>query len=215
MRVIIIGSGMSGLTAGGYLTLAGHDVTIFEQFSNIGGVTTTMQQDGFSWDLGPLILEGFGPGDRIYRILDDLGVAEQIPTLLGDRGYVFPDFDLWKPEQYSGPEWRKERLKKLFPDEVGGLNLYYDFYEKMMDVIALNNRVDQSKGLRGFLLKVQLALAYSKVQNKQDWSAQKLMDFYFDDPKLKAVYNSIASKTFLMSPNLLLIMDFESFQRDF
>jgi len=28
MKIIIIGSGMSGLTAGDYLTRAGHDITI-------------------------------------------------------------------------------------------------------------------------------------------------------------------------------------------
>ena len=32
MKVVIIGSGMSGLTAGAYLAKAGHSVTIYEQF---------------------------------------------------------------------------------------------------------------------------------------------------------------------------------------
>ncbi len=54
MKIAIIGSGMAGLTAGAYLAKAGHEVTIFEQFPTIGGVTATLQQDGFSWDIGPL-----------------------------------------------------------------------------------------------------------------------------------------------------------------
>ncbi len=64
MKVVIIGSGMSGLTAGAYLAKAGHAVTIFEQFPTPGGVTATVKQDGFGWDIGPLLLEGFAPGDK-------------------------------------------------------------------------------------------------------------------------------------------------------
>ena len=41
-KVIIIGSGMSGLTAGAYLVREGFDVTIFEQYNEIGGVTATI-----------------------------------------------------------------------------------------------------------------------------------------------------------------------------
>ena len=64
MKIIIIGSGMSGLTAGAYLAKFGHNVTIFEQFAAPGGVTATVRQDGFGWDIGPLLLEGFAPGDK-------------------------------------------------------------------------------------------------------------------------------------------------------
>jgi len=42
MKIVIIGSGMSGLTAGAYLARAGHGVTIFEQFPTPGGVLNVM-----------------------------------------------------------------------------------------------------------------------------------------------------------------------------
>ena len=53
MKVLIIGSGIGGLTAGAYLTKAGHKVEIFEQFSEIGGVTATIKKDDM---LGTLVL---------------------------------------------------------------------------------------------------------------------------------------------------------------
>ncbi len=46
MRVIVIGSGMAGLTAAAYLSRAGHQVIVYEQFSEIGGVTATLRKDG-------------------------------------------------------------------------------------------------------------------------------------------------------------------------
>ena len=55
MKAIIIGSGMAGLTAGAYISREGYEVVVYEHHSEIGGVTATIKQDGFSWDIGPLL----------------------------------------------------------------------------------------------------------------------------------------------------------------
>ena len=100
MKIVIIGSGMSGLTAGAYLARGGHAVTIYEQFPTPGGVTATVKQDGFGWDIGPLLLEGFSPGDKARLILEELGVSDLVPVVhaqiagvsyknLGDAGVQF------------------------------------------------------------------------------------------------------------------------------
>ncbi len=57
-RAIIIGSGMSGLTTAAYLAKEGCAVQIYEQSATVGGVTQTIKRDGFSWDMGPLVVEG-------------------------------------------------------------------------------------------------------------------------------------------------------------
>ena len=56
MKIIIIGSGIAGLTAGAYLAREGHKVIIYEQFHEIGGVTATIHEKGFAWDIGPLLV---------------------------------------------------------------------------------------------------------------------------------------------------------------
>ena len=61
MKAIIIGSGMAGLTSGAYLAKAGHEVIVYEQFSTPGGVTATVTQDGFGWDIGPAPAGGLCP----------------------------------------------------------------------------------------------------------------------------------------------------------
>lgn len=190
-NVIVVGAGMAGLTVGAYLARAGFKVTIFEQAAEIGGVTATVRQEGFGWDLGPLLLEGFAPDERAGRILSELGIADQVPLQVGDRTYVFPDFDLRKPATYEGPLWRREKLKQLFPAEVEGVDRYYRFYNRAMNLVTLNTRLDLSRGPLKPWRKLRLWLAHRRVKEKADWSASQLMAHFFVDPRLKAVFTSI------------------------
>ncbi len=110
---------MAGLTAGASLARDGHKVTVYEQYHEPGGVTATITRDGFSWDLGPLLLEGFGPGEPGARILAEIGVPEDrvrnLVTEPCDRGIVFPDFALWRPAEYQGPAVAKGSPRAPLP----------------------------------------------------------------------------------------------------
>jgi phytoene dehydrogenase-like protein len=191
LDIIVIGTGMAGLTAAAYLAREGHRVIVYEQYSKIGGATTTLHEQDYGWDIGPLLLEGFAPDERAGRILKDLGVADRVQIKQDDRAYSFPDFNFWKPQEYQGPYWRRERLKELFPYEKQGLTNYYKFYNQMMDLVALNTRADAARKPRQWLLKLQMWRLYNKVKSKETWSAQQLMDHYFIDSRVKAVFTSI------------------------
>jgi len=52
MNAIIIGSGLSGLTAAALLVKEGYFVSIFEQHEKIGGVTASIEKDGYRWEWG-------------------------------------------------------------------------------------------------------------------------------------------------------------------
>jgi phytoene desaturase len=52
-RVVIVGAGPGGLAAAMLLTRAGLQVTVLERSANVGGRTSTIQGDGFRFDLGP------------------------------------------------------------------------------------------------------------------------------------------------------------------
>jgi phytoene dehydrogenase-like protein len=200
MKVVIIGSGMAGLTAGAYLSKAGHAVTVFEQFPTPGGVTATVTQDGYGWDIGPLLVEGFAPGDKGRIILEELGISEKVPSVHEDRGLSMPEFTLWKPQDYEGPYWRRERLKNLFPDESIALDSYYRFYDTMIRLMSLGRQAETGRGLAALWLKLQMWFAFQKVKDKADWNGGKLMDFYFKSPVLKTFFLGIVAD-FVTAPS--------------
>ena len=190
-RAVIIGSGMSGLTAAAYLARDGAEVDVFEQADHIGGVTWTMHKEGFAWDLGPLMSEGFAPGEPTGNLLAELGCADRFQFVRGDRGVTFPDFAILRGPEYAGPYWRRERMKEVFPHEADNLDRYYKFYDGMMDLMSLNRQAEAANPLMALLLKLRMAPRFNRVKPWQDWSARQLMDHFFTDPKLKAILLAI------------------------
>lgn len=196
MKVAVIGSGMAGLTAGAALAQAGHSVTVFEQFERVGGVTAPLEKDGFRWDLGQLLLEGFGPSEPTGKILAELRVLDKIRVRKDDRRYVFPDFSLDKPRIYSGPLWRIDRLKELFPKEAGGLDRYWKDYLRFTRLMTCARRMEGKRGFEKLTWQVRLYANLLPFLPRKDWSAQRLMDSYFKDDRLKAVFVSILADFF-------------------
>jgi phytoene dehydrogenase-like protein len=187
-RAIIVGSGMAGLTAAAYLARDGCEVDVFEQADHIGGVTATLRKEGFAWDLGQVLVEGFAPGEPAGEILTELGCADRVQFVRGDQSTAFPDYGLVRPSEYLGPNWRYERLKEIFPHEADGLDRYHRFYNTMLDLMALAWRAERASPRRALPLKRRMALLFRRVEQYQTWNAQQVMDHFFSDPKLKGFF---------------------------
>ncbi len=200
MKVVVIGSGLAGLTAAAYMCREGHDVTIYEQYSEIGGVTTTIHKDGYSWDIGPLLLEGLAPHEKLGKILAELGISDKISAIQEDRGQVLPDFAIWRPKEYKGKYWRREYFKELFPSESEGLDRYYRYYDQVMTLMAISNRLEWVKGLEAIWLKLKIFPKFLRVKKFMDKSAADIMDSFFNEPKLKAVFMGILAD-FVVKPS--------------
>ena len=53
MKIAIIGSGFSSLSASCYLAQAGYDVTVYEKNATVGGRARQLKGNGFTFDIGP------------------------------------------------------------------------------------------------------------------------------------------------------------------
>jgi len=55
-RVVVVGSGLAGLSAGYRLRERGWQVTVFEALGRVGGRVLSESEDGFVFDVGPVIV---------------------------------------------------------------------------------------------------------------------------------------------------------------
>jgi oxygen-dependent protoporphyrinogen oxidase len=79
--VIVIGGGISGLTAAWHLKRAGVDLCLLEGDKEVGGVTRTERRDGFLLEKGPFNVIVRDP--TFEALLD--GVADEVKVVTADR----------------------------------------------------------------------------------------------------------------------------------
>ncbi|BCJ51090.1 hypothetical protein Asp14428_25650 [Actinoplanes sp. NBRC 14428] len=83
-RVVVIGAGVGGLAAAIRLAAAGHEVTVHERATDVGGKLGRYERDGFLFDTGPSLL-------TLPRVFTDLGLTLDPVALDPVVRHVFPD----------------------------------------------------------------------------------------------------------------------------
>ena len=73
-EIIIIGAGISGLSAGCYAQMNGYKTTIFEMNKIPGGLCTAWQRKGYTFDISMHMLTGSVSGP-IHQMWEELGVT--------------------------------------------------------------------------------------------------------------------------------------------
>lgn len=122
----IIGMGIGGLALGALLADAGQRVIIFEQHYLPGGYGHTFRSGRFSFCAELHYVWDCGPGERVYRLLEKLGLEESVTfhrlTPAGFDRVVGPGVDYTIG---SGFPRECERLSELFPAYAQGLAQYF------------------------------------------------------------------------------------------
>lgn len=90
-KVIIIGGGMAGLSAGCYLQMNGYDTTIYEMNSTPGGVCTSWKRGDYTVDLCIHWLVGSGPGSSFYNRWNELIDLDEIRFMNSDEFFRVED----------------------------------------------------------------------------------------------------------------------------
>ncbi len=124
--VIVIGSGMGGMTTATALSRLDHKVLLLEQAQAIGGLTHSFSRNGFSWNVGLHYCGTFGHDQLAGRILDWLsgGTIEfrSVGTIYDTLH--FPDgfeISVGRPA-----EAYKMELKDRFPDNAAEIDAYFE-----------------------------------------------------------------------------------------
>ncbi len=135
--IIIIGSGLGGLTAGAKLAKDGKKVLLIEQHHKPGGCATTFKRKCYTMEVGLHALDGLDTNDPKRKLLEELGVFEHVEFVTAPEFYRIKN----KRIDISIPNSRDKAIKlliKKFPQEERGIK---KFFRTIHAIQRENNRL--------------------------------------------------------------------------
>jgi prolycopene isomerase len=192
MDAIIIGAGAGGLTCGCLLAQKGLNVLIIEKNQNIGGCCSSLEREGFSFDLSVQSLGECQEGGRIWNLLKQLDLLDQIAfiPLEPAREYHFPGQRII---QSSRLETHIENLSRLFLGERKGIEQVYDVLRKIF------NEFSQLPSSLNWFDPSSFSSQFPFLSTYRDKTFGQLLDEYISNPLLKTIL-SIRSSYALLPP---------------
>ena len=185
--VIVIGSGMGGMTTATALSRMDHKVLLLEQAENIGGLTHTFSRGDFTWDVGLHYCGTFRPDQAGGKALAWLsGGAVEFRSL----GTVydtlhFPDgFELavGRPAEAF-----KMELKDRFPSHAAEIDAYFEALETGEAALHL---ATAERSIPEPFRSAHRWWNKSKIQRWCGRTTGEVIDEFISDPRLAAVLSA-------------------------
>jgi prolycopene isomerase len=119
--VVIIGTGMGGLTAGALLAKSGLKVLLLEKEAQPGGYVVSFRRGGFTFDATGVFVGGCEPGGEFDALLREIGLQVEFTRVEAIQN-IYPGFKI--AFRRGGFTHYIDRLKVLFPEEKRGIEAY-------------------------------------------------------------------------------------------
>ena len=179
---VVIGAGLGGLGAAGYLARAGRKVAVLEHHTVPGGYAHEFKRRGFRFEVALHALDGVGPGGWLGPMLEDLGVTDRVAINQVDPFYTvrFPDFEITAPATLAA--YLRE-LRVAFPDQAEGIDGLFDAIVRVAED-AHRYGADRSAGRRPSPIEMVERYPAMAAAFSQPWQA--FLDAHVDDQQLQA-----------------------------
>lgn len=194
--VIIIGGGLSGLTAASLLSKRQYKVALVEKSYNPGGSCGIFKRKNTIFDQGSAMLYGFGEkGFNAHRFVFNV-LEEPIDMIQHDLLYTvnfkghrikfYPDIDLFVEELSTVFPKQKENIKRFYHD-------MYIMYKHVMVETPSYRSAEETKPIDGLKGMLKHPLSYIKFLSYLYRSAKSLLEEYFDDPEIFKFFDKLTS----------------------
>lgn len=196
--VIVIGSGVGGLTAAALLAKRGLKVAVFEQHFLAGGYCTSwergVRRDGtrlrYVFDAGVHDVSGLGARGPIRQMMRQLDIEEEVDWKRMDREYLIGDIHIRIPRD---PDQFASRLGEFFPSEQEAIKSF--FGEMRLIYRELYANVEKTGGVPVAPGTVEELMAYPAAHPHaykwMDHPFGEMLDTFFGDERLKRFLSAL------------------------
>lgn len=135
-RVVIVGAGMSGLTAAAYLSREGYDVQLLEKNRRCGGLLNSFEREGFVFDSGARSIINSG---IIQPMIRQLGLdLELLPNTVS----IGMEDEVLTVTSKDNLDDYKHMLKKFYPESSGDIEKIIAKIKKVLKHTAVLYGID-------------------------------------------------------------------------
>lgn len=114
-KVIIIGAGIAGLTAGVYARQSGFDVTIYESHTIPGGASTSWRRKGYLFEGGMHWLTGSSPKTALHKVWREVGALDKDTPIYNRDPFLICEYQGQTAHLYRDMETLHRHLLALSP----------------------------------------------------------------------------------------------------
>ena len=123
--IIIVGAGLASLTAAAYLSREGYKVIILEQSNKCGGLISSFNRNGFTFDVGARSIENSGV---VKPLLKDLGIEIE---LLNSQVSLGIEKDILSMSNSEDIKKYKALLIKKFPENSKDIDKIFKIIKRI------------------------------------------------------------------------------------
>jgi all-trans-retinol 13,14-reductase len=181
-NVVIIGSGLGGLSAGALLAKDGYHVTLLEQHNIVGGCATTFRRKDFICEVGLHEMDGVYTNPQIKRVFEKLDVYQNIDFLRAPEFFKLST----KSDTFIMPDGLKnaiDALSKKFPKEKESIRKYFNVIE------AITKEYGHLENIRWYHY-ILFPIVFKTVLQYKSLSVSDVFSQLFDNEQLKLILNT-------------------------
>jgi all-trans-retinol 13,14-reductase len=188
--VIIVGSGIGGLTCGALLSKRGYKILVLEQHYQVGGYCSSFEREGFIFNSGVEDVSGLWEKGPLTYLLQELGLKKDDLFVRNTKRYIF------KGEVINATHTLEEfieLLSKKFSDEKENISAFFNEAKKAYEECYKEAKIYGTPLPQELIVKVfgeKKLLNYPREHpHFYDWlnkSFKQKLDEFFRNEDLKA-----------------------------
>lgn len=186
--VVVIGSGIGGLTAAALLAKAGKSVLVAERHDRPGGYAHGFKRKRYHFDSGVHLTSGCGTdgyqgGQILHKVLQATGVHRQL-EFIKVNPFAHVEYPTLATELPFSIDAFVAQMASLFPDQTEGLKALLELCQQISEQTAKADDVMHGREPAQIHKELDLLFRYKRSTLADVWGE------YIQDERLQAVFAS-------------------------